>query len=273
MLINANAKINVGLNVVSKRQDGYHNLETVFFPVLGLCDKLQITARNDKRIQLTPLNLDKPCADQDNLIYRVALEMQRQFDIQGVDIQYEKHIPTGAGLGGGSSDAAATAKAINKLFGLNLSKTELKNIVSRFGADCAFFIENTPCYATGKGEILTPIDLNLNDWHLVIAKPQVSVSTAQAYSRIRQQLPKENVCEILSQDVSSWQGRLRNDFEDSVFPLFPTIEKTKQTMYDLGASFALMTGSGASVFALFKHLPENLNDTLLSIDNKMFIFS
>ncbi len=266
------AKLNLGLNVVSKRTDGYHDIETVFVRVRDLFDTLNLEQRADKNIVLTDVAGACVCKSEDNLIYKTARYMCDEFGLCGVNVEYEKRIPTGAGLGGGSSDAASTAVAINELYHLNLSKTELKDIVSRFGSDCAFFIEDTPCYATGKGEILEPYPLSLEGWHLVIAKPQVSVSTAQAYSRIAPKQPKENIRDILKAGVDTWRGRLGNDFEESVFPLFPVIEQTKQTLYDLGASFALMTGSGASVFALFKRLPENLNSELLKIDNEMFVF-
>ncbi len=255
-----NAKINIGLNVVERRPDGYHNLETVFYPIHGLHDRLDVERLEgwkvgklegekvaDIRFHSSGLTLD--CAPDDNLIIRAA-RMLLPTD-SALSIHFEKHIPFGAGLGGGSSDAAHTALAVNELYTLGLSKEELKQCVSKLGADCAFFIENTPCLASGIGEILTPIPLSLQGYTLVLIKPNEFVSTKAAYAGITPRKPAQPLSELIQLPVTEWRGRIHNDFEDSVFPAFPAIARVKDALYDLGATYASMSGSGASVFGLF----------------------
>ncbi len=253
-----NAKINLGLNVVERRSDGYHNLETVFYPVLGLHDRLEVRRLEGEKVRklegaevrLLTSGLELDCATEDNLIVRAARMLLEETQA-GVEIHFEKYIPFGAGLGGGSSDAAHTVLAINELFALGLSSAEMREKVSRLGADCAFFVENTPCLATGIGDVLTPISLSLDGYCLVLVKPDAFVSTKAAYAGVRPRQPERPLSELIQLPVSEWKGVIHNDFEDSVFPAFPAIARVKDSLYGLGAQYASMSGSGASVFGLF----------------------
>ncbi len=254
MLLRPNAKINLGLNIVSRRPDGYHNLETVFLPV-PVCDTLQIE-RDDTLSSVVFTAADGlilDCPDSDNIIVRLYERLQKKYALGGVRIRLSKHIPFGAGLGGGSSDAACAAMALNDLFCLGLSKEQLKKEVSPLGADCAFFIENRPCYATGIGDILQPIDLSLNGYELLLVKPDgVSVNTKTAYQGIVPQRPAFPLLQALQLPVEQWKGLVVNDFERSVFKAFPLVADIKQRLYDAGAVYAAMSGSGAAVFGLFR---------------------
>lgn len=254
MLLRPNAKINLGLNIVSRRPDGYHNLETVFFPV-PVCDTLQIE-RDDTVSSVVfsaagGILLD--CSDSDNLVVRLCRQMQKKYALGGMHIQLSKHIPFGAGLGGGSSDAACAAMALNDLFCLNLSKEELKQEVRSLGADCAFFVENRPCYATGIGDILQPIDLSLKGYELLLVKPDgISVNTKTAYQGITPCQPALPLLKALQLPVERWKDFVVNDFEHTVFNIYPVIANLKQRLYDEGAVYAAMSGSGACVFGLFR---------------------
>ena len=255
MILYPNAKINLGLNVVSKRTDGYHNIQTVFVPV-ALCDQLQIERADTTTFNPTGIGVD--CEPMQNLIMKTVSLFRRQFNIGDVKIDFCKRIPFGAGLGGGSSDAAHTALALNRLFNLNLTNKELKNIVSSLGADCAFFIENSTCYAEGIGDILTPINLSLDNYNIVLVKPQVEVSTKEAYQGIKVSQPKVHVLDAIKEDIHRWKTTIRNDFEDSVFPQHKEIAAVKNKLYELGAVYASMTGSGACVYGIFKDKINNI---------------
>ncbi len=252
MKLYPNAKINIGLNVVERRADGYHNLETVFFP-LQLCDQLEVNrVVGSGECVFRQAGLVVDCAPEDNLIVRTFERMKPLLGGDGVEIDFAKHIPFGAGLGGGSSDAAHTAIALNELFDLRLSKQELIDIVRPLGADCAFFIENSPCLATGIGDVLQPFELSLEGYSLVLVKPNVHVSTKAAYQGITPRRPAHSLAELIQLPVTEWRGKVHNDFEDSVFPQFPEIARTKELLYELGATYAAVSGSGASVFGLFE---------------------
>ncbi len=262
MLLYPNAKINLGLNIVSRRPDGYHNLETVFFPV-PVCDTLQIE-RDDAIPSIaftTADGIPLDCSDADNIIVRLYQQMRKKYAIGGVRIQLSKHIPFGAGLGGGSSDAAYAALALNDLFHLALSKEELKKEVSTLGADCAFFVENRPCYATGIGDVLQPIELSLNGYEMLLVKPNdISVNTKTAYQGIVPHQPAFPLLRALQSPIEQWKNVIVNDFERTVFAGYPLIAALKQRMYEAGAIYASMSGSGAAVFGLFRQgvLPESL---------------
>lgn len=264
MLLYPNAKINIGLHVTARRPDGYHEIQTVFYPI-GLHDRLEIERRdNFTGAELREEgNLQVDCATDDNLIVKAYRLMQEAYGIGGIRVTLSKQIPFGAGLGGGSSDAAHTAIALNKLFELGLDKEALKQIVSRLGADCAFFIENVPCYAEGIGEKLTPltawgIDLQdkLKDYRIEIVKPDVYVSTAAAYRGITPKQPAVSLTEALRLPVKEWREVVVNDFEETVFAHYPAIAEAKRKMYEAGAEYASMSGSGAAVFGLFRREPE-----------------
>lgn len=249
------AKINLGLNVVATRKDGYHDIETVFYPV-PLRDVLEITeARDDGKeyFQMTGLNV---CPDvRSNLVYRVYRNMRHMYSLPPMHIYLCKHIPSGAGLGGGSSDAAETMKLINEIFALGLSDEKMEEMIRPYGADCPFFIKQKPIFATGTGDIFSPVSISLRGRDLVLVKPEESVSTAEAYHNIIPMKPLSDIRQILREDIRQWKGQLTNDFEATVFRTHPRIAAIKQTLYDMGALYAQMSGSGSAVFGIFDGAP------------------
>ena len=251
MKLYANAKINIGLNVVSKRPDGYHNLETVFYPV-DMCDYLEITPSTGDVTTLQVKGIQVDSSMQDNLVYKAYMLLKQDFDIAAVNIVLEKNIPFGAGLGGGSSDAANTLKAFNTMFSLGLSDAELEQYAVRLGADCPFFIKNKPVYATGIGNEFHPIELDLSGYRIEVVKPDVNVSTAMAYRGITPKPSEFNLLNLSQLPLSEWKNHVKNDFETSVFPQFPEIKALKEEMYSKGAVYAAMSGSGSAVFGIFK---------------------
>ena len=257
MLLHPNCKINIGLRVISKRADGYHDLETIFYPVLGLYDILEVTLSDAFHFEQAGITVD--CADEDNLILRCYRRMQSRYpQIGAVHIRFEKRIPFGAGLGGGSSDAAHMAIALNELFGLGLTREQLAAEVAPLGADCAFFIYNTPCLAEGIGERLTPIPFSLSGFRLVMIKPEVHVSTREAYAGIRLSGDQPSLAELVRKgitpiDLSRHEDIIYNDFERTVFPLHPELADIKKRLQDAGAYYAAMSGSGSTVYALFEN--------------------
>lgn len=260
MKLTPNCKINIGLSVVRRRADGYHDIETIFYPIYGLYDELEIEVADVFSFVEEGLVVD--CPPEKNLIVRCYKLMASLYPaVQPVSIRFKKHIPFGAGLGGGSSDAAHTAIALNTLFNLGLSKEELAKIVSQLGADCAFFIYNVPCYATGIGDRLTPIEMNLKGKRLIMIKPDTYVSTKEAYSGI---VPRELKAENPAKE------KYINDFEETVFKAHPELKKIKQHLLDCGAEYAAMSGSGSTIFGLFDNNSESCSDTNLGILHKEF---
>ena len=253
MITFPNCKINLGLNIVGKRPDGYHNLETVFYPV-ELKDALEVTlpddCQNEKYI-LRQFGNEIDCSPEKNLVVKAYKLLDEQYHLPPINIQLLKHIPSGAGLGGGSSDAAFMLKLLNELFELNISTEELEIFAARLGADCAFFIQDKPTFATGIGEIFTPIELSLKGYQIVIIKPNIFVSTKEAFAHINPHIPSESVKDIVALPVSSWKDKLHNDFENSIFPQHPAIATIKDLLYEKGAEYASMSGSGSSVFGIF----------------------
>ena len=251
-----NCKINIGLRVVRKREDGYHDLETIFYPVYGLHDELEVEKAEEFAFHQGGLVVD--CSPTDNLIYKVYQRMQAHFpQIGNVKITFKKNIPFGAGLGGGSSDAAHMAIALNEIFQLGLTKEQLAEEVRPLGADCPFFIYNTPCYAEGIGDKLMPISLDLSGLRLVMIKPHCGVSTKEAYggiipkgtSKVLNNLKDLKVLNVLN-DLTILSA-LTNDFEETVCKVHPEIAEIKQRLLDAGAVYAAMSGSGSTVFGLF----------------------
>ncbi len=280
MILYPNCKINLGLRVIRKRPDGYHDLETVFVPIYGLHDELEVVI-NDEMSAATPLNdglifrqegIAVDCPAEDNLIVKCYHLFKAKYpQIGAVVVRFKKNIPFGAGLGGGSSDAAHMAIALNELFELGLTKEELAAEVKPLGADCPFFIYNTPCYAEGIGDQLTPIDLDLNGIRIVLIKPNEGVSTREAYSGIKP-YPIPSLKERALGDLGSL-GDLDifiNDFEATVFPLHPQIAAIKKRLLDAGAFYASMSGSGSTVFGLFKNDAEGSTDANLRALKQQF---
>lgn len=256
MITFPNCKINLGLNIVSRRTDGYHDLETVFYPVTGLHDALEVTIANnsekEKSYSLQQYGNALDCDADKNLVVKAYLLLKEAFpSIPSIDISLLKHIPSGAGLGGGSADAAFMLKLLNDLFELQLSTEQLERYAAQLGADCAFFIQNQPTFATGIGDVFSPIDLSLKDYQIVIVKPNIFISTKEAFANIHPQRPPVSIVDVLQAPISEWRHNLVNDFEPSIFPQHPQIEAIKQKLYDNGAEYASMSGSGSSVFGIF----------------------
>ena len=267
MKLSPNCKINIGLRVVRKREDGYHDLETIFYPVYGLHDELEVEIADEFAFLQDGIEVD--CLPTDNLIYKVYQRMQEHFpQIGNVRIRFKKNIPFGAGLGGGSSDAAHMAIALNELFQLGLTQKQLAEEVRPLGADCPFFIYNTPCYAEGIGDKLTPISLDLSGMRLVMIKPDCGVSTKEAYAGIKPKGSSELFKVV--QNGSELFKVATNDFEDTVFLAHPEIAEIKQRLLDAGAVYAAMSGSGSTVFGLFEHDAEGSTDAQLRLLHEEF---
>lgn len=250
MLLYPNCKINIGLRVVRKREDGYHDLETVFYPIFPLHDELEIVPASEFAFMQEGIVVN--CPPEQNLIIRCYRSMRQKYpEIGEVSIRFRKNIPFGAGLGGGSSDAAHTAIALNQLFRLGLTREQLAAEVRPLGADCPFFIYNTPCFAEGIGDLLTPIDFSLKGYRIVMIKPACGVSTREAYSGLHLSDNEQNKCTNV-QIAKFTNLQIANDFEQSVFPLHPEIAYIKKRLQDAGAFYASMSGSGSTVFGLFK---------------------
>jgi len=249
-----NCKINLGLHVVGKRPDGYHDLETIFLPVAQLADELEIALQPDGETTMTQDGIALDNAPEDNLCMRAYRLLQQEFGIPPIAIRLHKCIPFGAGLGGGSSDAAFTLKMLNQLFALGLTTEGLEQRAARLGADCAFFIQNRPAFATGIGDCLQPIDLDLSAFDIVIEiPPDEHVNTREAYAGLRLLGgSRPHLPAAVRQPIAEWRHLITNDFETSVFPAHPAIAALKQDMYRRGALYASMTGSGAAVFGLFE---------------------
>lgn len=251
------AKINLGLNIVSRRDDGYHCLETVFYPI-RIHDEIEIQSIDGQpatcllSIEGTPIKGDA----EKNLVVRAYRALSAVHPLPPASITLHKQIPMQAGLGGGSADAAFTLTLLNDMFKVGLGFNELRQIAARLGADCAFFIEPQPAYATGIGEVLTPIELDLSRYEMLIVKPPVAVSTREAFANISIRKPERCCRDIVVQPIETWRDVLVNDFEQSIFPQYPIIGEIKQKLYDLGAIYAAMSGSGSAVFGIFERIPD-----------------
>lgn len=252
MITFPNAKINLGLNITGKRSDGYHNLETVFYPI-PLEDALEVTLLNDpqRKFVLHQSGMEIAGDPETNLVVKAYKLLDEMFHLPPVSIYLYKRIPSGAGLGGGSADAAFMLKLLNKKFALNLSEEQLEEYAASLGADCAFFIKNAPTFAEGIGNLFAPITLSLKGYRLVLVKPDIFVSTREAFARIRPRRPEHALKEVIQQPVGEWKERMTNDFEESVFPQYPAIGEIKEELYGQGALYAAMSGSGSSVFGIF----------------------
>tara|TARA_B110000003_G_scaffold150939_1_gene151744 strand:+ start:8389 stop:9216 length:828 start_codon:yes stop_codon:yes gene_type:complete len=248
MILFPNAKINIGLNILSKREDGYHNLETIFYPIAWK-DSLEIIKSNDQQFSSSGISIP----GDGNLCQQAYDLLDRDFGLESVHIHLHKNIPIGAGLGGGSSDAAFTLMGLNEMFDLKLSTIQLKEYALKLGADCPFFIDNKACLAKGIGEELTDVVLNISNVFLIVATPDIHVSTAMAYSGVVPQIPEVSLQKLISEPMTNWS--MKNDFEEGIFRLEPKIKALKDKMLDHGAIYCSMSGSGSSVFAFFDKKP------------------
>lgn len=256
MLTYPNAKINLGLNIIERREDGYHNIETVFYPV-GLSDVLEVVPSDaclDYSFSSSGIELGGD--PEDNLIIKAYRLLRSVYQFPAIDISLIKQIPFGAGLGGGSSDAAFMLKMLNEIFELKITNRKLEKYADLLGADCPVFIKNKPVFATGTGNIFTPIKISLKGYYLLLVKPDIHVSTPEAYSLVNPEKPQTSLVELIQKPITEWKDTIKNDFEKSVFPKYPEIELIKKLLYDLGAVYASMSGSGSSVYGIFESKPE-----------------
>lgn len=259
------AKINLGLNIVSKRPDGYHNLETVFYPI-PLTDALEIKYMDEKFPSESPCDLkitgnDVDCNEEDNLVINAYQLLAADFQLPRVHAHLVKRIPTQAGLGGGSSDAAYMIRLLDERFRLNIGIPEMERYAAKLGADCAFFITADPSYAEGIGDVLMPVDVpgaGLGGYYLAVVKPSVAVSTRDAYAAIVPKTPSKCCRDIVRQPIETWKDELVNDFEAPIFAMHPELAAIKQSLYDAGAVYAAMSGSGSALFGIFREQPTGL---------------
>lgn len=259
------AKINLGLNIVSKRPDGYHNLETVFYPI-PLTDALEIKYMDEKFPSEAPCDLkitgnDIDCNEEDNLVIKAYQLLAADFQLPRVHAHLVKRIPTQAGLGGGSSDAAYMIRLLDERFRLNIGIPEMERYAAKLGADCAFFITADPSYAEGIGDVLMPADVpgaGLGGYYLAVVKPSVAVSTRDAYAAIVPKTPTKCCRDIVRQPIETWKDELVNDFEAPIFAMHPELAAIKQSLYDAGAVYAAMSGSGSALFGIFREQPTGL---------------
>lgn len=259
------AKINLGLNITSKREDGYHNLETIFYPV-PLTDALEVKLMHDDFPSDEPCDLKitgnaVDCDEKNNLVVKAYTLLAQDFKLPRVHTHLVKRIPMQAGLGGGSADGAFMIRLLDERFRLNMGIAEMERYASRLGSDCAFFITTEPSFATGRGEVLEPVNIaeqNLQGYYIAIVKPAIAVSTREAFKQIICRQPEHCCRDIVHQPVETWKTVLTNDFEEPAFKQHPELADIKQRLYDLGAVYAQMSGSGSAFFGLFRTDPQQL---------------
>lgn len=253
MITFPHAKINIGLQVTERRPDGYHNLDTVFYPI-PIHDALEVIVAEgvdyDCRLHISGISIEGN--PDSNLVVRAYRLLAADYTMPSIDIYLHKHIPTGAGLGGGSADASYMLRLLNEMFHLGISTEKLEAYAAQLGADCPFFITGTPVYATGIGNEFHPINLNLDGWTLVVVKPDVFVSTKEAYSMVRPEKPSVTLDKKITLPIAEWKEAISNDFEKGIFALHPELADLKNKLYELGATYAAMSGSGSALFGFFE---------------------
>lgn len=267
----SNCKINLGLDIISKREDGYHNIETCFFPI-PFYDVVEVIQNATFQFSCSGLKID--ATPENNLCVKAYQLLKKDFiDVPPIHLHLLKNIPMGAGIGGGSANAAFTLQLLNKKFNLEIDKATLKEYAASLGSDCTFFIENTPCLATGKGELLEPVKLDLSHHTIVLLFPKIHVSTKDAFAAIIPKQPSKKISEIIRLPIEEWKHFLKNDFEESIFPIHPMLHTLKQKLYTAGAIYASMSGSGSTIYGIFKTNDDVENLLLkqnLNIDYKFF---
>ena len=249
MILFPNAKINIGLNILSRREDGFHNLETIFYP-LAIRDALEVVEAD--QMKFTSSGLEIPGDAMDNLCLKAYYLLSKDYKLPPVHIHLHKNIPIGAGLGGGSADASFFIKLINQKFELRMDTLQMEAYASKLGSDCAFFIQNKPAIAVDKGDQLQTIDLDLSSYFIMLVMPQVQVSTSDAYRGVRPATMASSLADLVKLPVEAWRVAIKNDFEPSVFLQYPIISEIKSKLYSAGALYACMSGSGSSVFGIFE---------------------
>lgn len=258
-----NAKINIGLNIIEKRDDGYHNIESAFYPV-ALCDALEIienTDNSNERISFTFSGIEIPGNADDNLCWYAYHLIAADYVLPNVKVHLHKHIPIGAGLGGGSADAAFFIHLLNDKFELGISWGEMHNYARQLGSDCSFFISNKPSFAEGTGDQYESMKLDLSKYHIALVYPNIHINTAKAYSGVIPKRPTRSLeNDLLNLPIQQWKEFIHNDFEDSVFLQFPELKEIKQQLYSMGAEYAAMSGSGSTVYGIFKNKTDLKNN-------------
>jgi 4-diphosphocytidyl-2-C-methyl-D-erythritol kinase len=257
MIVFPNAKINIGLRITGKRFDGYHDIETMFYPV-RLCDALEFVIPDQNIIKDTfkETGIESGSKPEDNIVMKTLLRVRERSSFPFLKIHLHKGIPAGAGLGGGSSDAVCLLKVINKHFGLSFDNQDLKVIALEMGSDCPFFVDGIPSLASGRGEILTPVKPVLSGYYLIVLNPGVRINTKEAYQSCRPRVPSTGLLQLVERPVLEWKGLIINDFEDYAFKKYPIIDDIKEELYRSGAIFSLMSGSGSSVYGIFSEKPK-----------------
>ncbi len=249
MVVFSNCKINLGLHITNKRIDGYHDLETCFYPI-AFYDVIEII--NAQSFDFTSTGIPIYSTIENNLCVKAYKLLQKDFStILPIKLHLQKNIPTGAGIGGGSANASFVLKALNQKYNLQLTEVQLQQYAAQLGSDCPFFINNKPCIATGRGEILTPYNIDLSNYQILLIFPDVHVSTKDAFANIVPQKPKNDIATILQQPIEQWKNELYNDFEVPIFAKYPTLQIIKQKLYESGAIYASMSGSGSTLYGIF----------------------
>lgn len=276
MVVFPNVKINIGLFVTGKRPDGYHNIESIFYPV-NWNESLEILSDSGKtaedygalgfaqssNVKFFYYHNEIPGSAEDNMCIKVFKLVEEWYNLPPTEIHLLKTLPIGAGMGGGSADAAFTLRALKDFYELTISDFEAKELLAKVGSDCPFFWNNKPAFVFGRGEKMRPIELDLSEYHIALVNPGIHISTKEAYAGITPQNPPIDLGMLEFLDVESWKESVRNDFEDSIFPNYPVLAEIKQQLYDLGAVYASMTGSGSTLYGLFKNevkLPKDWKD-------------
>ncbi len=262
MVLFPNAKINIGLNILRKREDGYHDLETLFYPI-GLKDALEYVVNGTDQVNFEISGLQIDIRPEQNIVLKAYRLLQYEHSLPGLDIHLHKVIPAGAGLGGGSADAAFFLKSLVEYFELKISRKKLVSIAGRLGADCAFFLENKPAYATGTGDQLSLVDLSLKGYHLLLVKPPYGANTKEAYSGVVPQEFPFDFKKIVCGEMKEWKSHIKNDFEKTLFVKFPELGLLKNRLSGMGAEYVSMSGSGSSVYAIFRQEPTIGKDDFL----------
>ena len=257
MLVFPNAKINLGLNILKKRSDGFHDIASVFYPI-GWKDALEVV--EDESFSMTSSGLAVPGDWKNNLIYKAFLLVQEAFpSIKGCKVHLHKEIPMGAGMGGGSADGAFMISTLNHVFDLHLSVSEMEEMAAKLGSDCPFFIQNRTRYCFDRGTSFENFDIQLSGYHLVVVNPGIHISTAEAYAGVSPKIPEADLRSLLKEPIEQWQEKVKNDFEEALLVKYPIIATVKNKLLELGASYASMTGSGSTVYGIFKSEPKIQN--------------
>jgi 4-diphosphocytidyl-2-C-methyl-D-erythritol kinase len=263
MIVFPKAKINLGLRITGNRDDGYHNIETLFYQV-GLCDALEFVVSSDPAGKdiLTVSGIPVNIRMEDNIIMKSVARLRKEYSFPSLRIHLHKAIPHGAGLGGGSSDAACMLKSLNKHYNLSISDADLKSMALELGSDCPFFMHGDPSFATGRGEILEPVSPVLSGYYLILTNPGVEINTAEAYRNCSPMVPSSSLLQLTGYEISKWKDLVFNDFEEFAFGRHQVIKNIKEELYNSGALFSLMSGSGSSVYGIFSKKPQEISGLL-----------